>query len=161
MLVATACGGAGGREATPEGRRPFGTFGETAFRIEHGDGSESRLCCGLLADDRDEQRRGMRERKDFGGYDGMVFAYDEDVAFTYTMSTVPIPLSIAWFDAGGLFVSAQEMAPCAGGEEACPSYAAARAYRFALEMPGPGGLTPLDVGPGSRLVLTDEPCPRV
>ena len=90
----------------------------------------------------------------------MVFVYQEDTFLPYTMSTVPIPLSIAWFDIDGLFIGGAEMTPCPAGDDSCPSYPAPRPYRYSLEVRGPAGLDDLGVGQGARLVLTDEPCPK-
>ena len=66
------------------------------------------------------------------------------------MKDTLIPLSIAWFDAEGRFVSATDMAPC-GDEPAAPPTAPAPPYRYALEVPQ-GELPRLAIGPGTRLV---------
>jgi uncharacterized protein len=141
------------------GRQAFGTFGEGTFLIERADGSRSKRCCGLIADGDLERQRGMRQRDSFGGYDGMVFVYEQDHTTTFTMSTVKLPLSIAWFAADGTFIAATEMAPCPSGE-GCPTYPSPPAFRYALEVAGPGGLAALGAGPGARLVLLDEECPE-
>ena len=70
-----------------------------------------------------------------------------------------LPLSVAFFDTDGAFVSARDMAPCTadkGGD--CPSYAAERPYVDALEMVQ-GGLGPFGIGPGSRILVGDA-CSR-
>jgi uncharacterized protein len=156
VALVGACGESGGSST---GRQAFGTFAERAFRIESPDGEPAKVCCALIADDDRERHRGMRERQDFGGYDGMVFVYETDSYLPYTMSTVPIPLSIAWFDASGGFLDSREMEPCPSGD-GCPGYPPPQPYRYALEVQGPDGLAPLGVGPGARLVLLDEPCPK-
>jgi uncharacterized protein len=68
------------------------------------------------------------------------------------MLDTPLPLSIAFFDAGGQFVSATDMEPCPG-QAGCPTYPAARPYRVAIEVPK-GALPGLGIGPGARLVTT-------
>jgi uncharacterized membrane protein (UPF0127 family) len=69
-----------------------------------------------------------------------------------------MPLSIAWFDAAGKFVSATDMAPCPPGTAAgkCPLFSAKGPYRFALEVPQ-GQLPSLGIGPGTTLELAG-PC---
>jgi uncharacterized membrane protein (UPF0127 family) len=90
-------------------------------------------------------------RKDLGGYDGMIFVFQEDTTGSFYMLNTPLPLSIAWFDSSGQFVSATDMEPCLTGPD-CPLYSAVRPYRFALEVPK-GGLAGLGIGPGSTIEI--------
>ena len=106
--------------------------------------------CALLAGTPEERARGLRELTDLQGYVGMIFRFDEDVTAPFTMEGVTAPLAVAWFDAGGLFVSQTDMEPCPAGGD-CPSYVAEAPFRYALETP-PGGLAALGAGPGSRLL---------
>ena len=46
---------------------------------------------------------------------GMVFVWDEDTEGGFWMRNTPTPLSIAWFDADGDFVSSADMEPCRRG----------------------------------------------
>jgi uncharacterized membrane protein (UPF0127 family) len=71
---------------------------------------------------------------DLGGHDGMVFVYDEDATGGFWMRDTPMPLSIAYLDAGGRIVSTTDMAPC-GDSPDCPEYPAAGPYRYAVEVP--------------------------
>lgn len=64
----------------------------------------------------------------------MLFAFDRDTSGGFWMRNTPMPLSIAFFAADGALVSTAAMAPC-GDRADCPSYAAAGAYRYALEVP--------------------------
>ena len=121
-------------------------FGEVAFRI--GSGPQH---CGLLADTPAEAERGLMGRSDLAGHDGMVFRFATATTTPFYMRNTPLPLSIAWFDDAGRFISSTDMDPCLGRTD-CPTYAAARAYRYALEVPR-GGLTTLGVGAGAHLVL--------
>lgn len=126
-------------------------FGEVAFRVRPAGaaGPSSAEYCALLAETGDQVARGLMGRRDLAGYDGMVFRFPTDQRGSFYMRNVPIPLTVAWFDASGRFVSSQDMAPCPD-QDGCPLYGAARPYRLALEVPG-GGLGRLGVGPGSVL----------
>lgn len=135
-------------------------FGEVAFRVTPGPGvalpsPDSR--CALLAETDAQRATGLTGRRDLGGYDAMLFRFPQDTTASFVMRGVPVPLSIAWFDAGGRFVAAADMAPCEGGD-GCPTYSPGRAYRFALEVPE-GALPGLGVGPGSVLSVDGE-CAR-
>ncbi|HUR18443.1 MAG TPA: DUF192 domain-containing protein [Acidimicrobiales bacterium] len=107
--------------------------------------------CGLSADTEAERQRGLMGQSGLGGYDAMVFRFDTDTSGTFYMRNVPVPLSIAWFDGSGRFVSSNDMAPCPD-QEGCPQYPAAGPYRFALEVEK-GGLERLGVSTDSVLTL--------
>ena len=125
-------------------------FGEVAFRVTPaGATSPAGHYCALVADTDAQRAQGLMGRRDLAGFDGMLFRFDADTTSPFYMRNVPVPLSIAWFDAEGRFVSASDMAPC-GDEEGCPTYQPAGPYRMALEVPA-GGLAPLGIGPGSTL----------
>jgi uncharacterized membrane protein (UPF0127 family) len=136
-------------------RTPFGDFGEIGFRIEAGSAQATAARCALLAETAAQQGRGLMERRDLGGYDGMLFKFTPNYTGEFYMLNTPLPLSIAFFDASGLFVSTTDMAPCLN-QPTCPTYAAARPYQWALEVPQ-GALPRLGVGPGSRLIA-GGPC---
>jgi uncharacterized membrane protein (UPF0127 family) len=137
-------------------RSPIPGFDEVAFRIE-AEGASASTWCALLADDPDERVQGLSEQDDLRGYDGMVFRFDEPSTSSFTMQDTRIPLSIAFFDADGAFVSSEDMAPCPPGTD-CPSYAADGPYVHALEVEQ-GGLATLGVGAGAQLSFPDGPCP--
>ena len=148
-LVAFLTVGANGPEDPSLGGIPG--FGEVAFRVAPaGDGPPtSAEFCALLAADDIQRAKGLTGRRDLAGFDAMVFRYDQDQTGTFLMRNVPVALSIAWFDAGGAFVSSTDMPPCPG-QEGCPEYTAAGPYRLAVETLQ-GGLQPLGIGPGSRI----------
>ncbi|MBV8161467.1 MAG: DUF192 domain-containing protein [Acidimicrobiia bacterium] len=127
-------------------RTPLPGYGEIAFRVASGSKQ-----CAILAETQQQQARGLQQRTDLGGYAGMLFVFPSDTTVTFWMRNTPLPLSIAWFDSTGRFVSQSDMVPCADRPD-CPVYAAARAYRYALEVPR-GGLTGLGVGPGAQIVV--------
>lgn len=132
-------------------RTPFGGFAEIAFRIEGGTAAQAAAArCALLAETQAQQGLGLMNRTDLGGYDGMIFKFASDTNGAFYMKDTPLPLSIAFFDATGQFVSTTDMAPCIR-QASCPTYSAARPYRWALEVPQ-GALPRLAIGPGTRLV---------
>jgi uncharacterized membrane protein (UPF0127 family) len=137
-------------------RSPIPGFDEVAFRIE-AEGASASTWCALLADDRDERVQGLSEQDDLRGYDGMVFRFDEPSTSRFTMLDTRIPLSIAFFDEDGAFVSARDMEPCPPGTD-CPSYAAEAPYLHALEVEQ-GGLAALGIGEGARLSFPEGACP--
>jgi uncharacterized membrane protein (UPF0127 family) len=65
------------------------------------------------------------------------------------MRDTRVALSIAFFDAQGAFISSTDMEPC-GNVPNCPTYAAERPYKFALEVLK-GGLPALGAIAGARL----------
>lgn len=138
------------------GPAPVEGFGQIGFRVE-GSPVSSTERCALLADTPEQRSQGLMRRTDLAGHDGMIFRFPADTTGSFWMKDTPMPLSIAWFDSSGAFVSATDMEPCLD-LPACPTYAAARPYRFALEVPK-GALPALGVVPGSRLVV-GGPCRR-
>ncbi len=137
-------------------RTPFGDFGEIGFRIEGGQpGQAAAARCALLAETAAQQGQGLMNRTDIGGYDGMLFRFSSDTTTSFWMKDTPLPLSIAFFDGTGRFVSTTDMAPCIH-QPSCPTYSASGPYRWALEVPQ-GALPRLGIGPGTRLVTTG-PC---
>lgn len=135
------------------GRAPVEGFDEIGFRIERATASEpADERCALLARTDVQRAQGLMGRRDLSGYDGMLFDFGEPTTGTFWMKDTPMPLSIAWFDASGNFVSTTDMEPCLNRSE-CPTYAATGPYRYALEVPK-GGLAGLGIAPGSRLVTT-------
>ena len=144
------------RPADPRLASPDG-FGEIAFHVGPAAGSglpASAQRCALLAETEAQHRRGLMGRRDLGGYDGMIFRFAADTAASFYMRNTPLPLSIAWFDAEGRFVSSADMVPCPD-RDGCPQYAPGRAYRFALEVPR-GGLAALGVDADSVLTLDGD-----
>jgi uncharacterized membrane protein (UPF0127 family) len=156
--LAEASGGAAAAEGAeldqPPGdpdRTGLPGAGEAAASITASDGTVTG-CCLLVAATDEQRQRGLMEVTDLGGYQGMVFVFADDSEGGFWMRNTPTPLSIAWFDAEGAFVSATDMAPCPDDESDCPIYPPEGPYRFALEV-FQGELDELGIGPGSRLRL--------
>jgi uncharacterized membrane protein (UPF0127 family) len=122
-------------------------FGEAAVTVTTSTGLQ-RLCV-AVADTEQQREQGLMGRGDLGGYDAMVFRFPADTDVRFYMRNTPLPLSIAWYDGGGRFVSATDMAPCPDQPD-CPTYAAAAPYRLAFEVPR-GGLGALGLTGGSTV----------
>ncbi len=137
----------------------FKDFGEVGFRITKAGADalpSTTEMCALLAATEQQRAQGLMKVTDLDGYPGMVFRYSGDSSGAFYMRNTPMPLSIAWFDGAGQFVSSTDMAPCEDRSD-CPVYAATGPYRYALEVPQ-GQLAALGIGPGSVLELTGT-CP--
>ncbi|HEX3426963.1 MAG TPA: DUF192 domain-containing protein [Acidimicrobiales bacterium] len=123
-------------------------FQQIAFTVRSAGGVTTKHCA-LLALTVAQQDQGLMNRTNLAGYNGMIFRFVEPTTVEFYMKDTVIPLSIAWFDASGHFVSSTDMAPCPT-QDNCPLYAAANAYTDALEVPR-GQLGQLGVGTGSVL----------
>lgn len=130
-------------KVVPEG---FETIGITLRDA----GGVTRELCLWLAATSEQRSRGLMEVTDLGGRDGMLFQYDAPVTGGFWMFQTVMPLSIAFFDDVGAFVSSTDMEPCPP-ETDCPTYPAEDAYVDAIEVPQ-GGLDELGIGPGSVIV---------
>ena len=91
----------------------------------------------VVADSVDERATGLMRRRDLGPYGGMLFVFDGPTSSFFTMSDVPVPLDIGWYDAAGRLVDRTLMRPCPQRSPAdCPVYQSKGAYRYALETLG-------------------------
>ncbi|MGH9225201.1 MAG: DUF192 domain-containing protein [Acidimicrobiales bacterium] len=127
-------------------RTPVAGFGQVAYRIQ---GSPAQRCA-LLAETDTQHARGLMNRTDLAGHDGMLFVFDSNTTGSFWMKDTIMPLSIAWFAAGGALVSTADMTPCVTAT--CPTYSPAGAYRYALEVQQ-GGLGALGIGPGAAISI--------
>ena len=108
-------------------RVPF--RGLTATRVVVG----QRTLGVVIADREGERNQGLRRRHTIGRYDGMLFVYPSTTTAIFTMSTVPVPLDIAFYDRDGRVVRRRRMDPCGGTDSTCPRYPSGGQFRFALE----------------------------
>ena len=115
------------RFATSPASDPFPNLTET--RVIVGDDELSVV----IADDESERGQGLRERETIGKYDGMLFVYEDESERSFTMSTVPVPLDIGFYDSRGRLVNQLRMEPCAGSDAECPGYLSGAEFRYALE----------------------------
>lgn len=118
------------------------------------DGTVCELCL-WLADDGDRRARGLMNVTDLGPGDGMAFRYPGPHTGNFWMKNTLLPLSIAFFDPAGSYISSFDMEPCA--EDPCPRYRTASDFLVAVETLQ-GGLDELGLVPGSTLELLDLPC---
>jgi uncharacterized membrane protein (UPF0127 family) len=138
-------------------RRPLVGFEEIRFRLTSADGKTLDWCA-LLAATEAAREQGLMQQQDLRGYDAMLFRFDLPSTAAFYMYRTVLPLSIAWFDAHGAFVSATPMDPCTDAVPSrCPVYPAARPYRIALETTR-GELEHLGALPGSTLSLPGGSC---
>lgn len=138
-------------------RVPIEGFGEIAFSIT-GLSGEVTEWCAMVAATVEQRAQGLMHQRDLGGYDGMVFRYDEPSTGAFYMRNTIIPLAVAFFDSDGAFINAQGMDPCPDEVVDCPTYPATRPFLNAIEVPR-RGLGRLGIGEGARLELLDRPCP--
>lgn len=87
----------------------------------------------VIADEGDERYQGLRRRDDIGPYDGMLFVFDRPTSSSFTMSTVPVPLDIGFYDERGRLVDRLRMEPCPDEQSRCPLYSASGPFTYALE----------------------------
>lgn len=91
----------------------------------------------VVADSVEERATGLMRRRDLGPYAGMLFVFDRPTTSFFTMSDVPVPLDIGWYDVEGRPVDRTLMQPCPQRSAAeCPVYQSKGAYRYALEALG-------------------------
>jgi uncharacterized protein len=142
----------------PGGRSRLDGFKEITVTVVDADG-HTRTFCLLLADTPELQQRGLMFVTDeaLGGYDGMVFRYEQDANGGFWMRNTRLPLSIAWIRADGSTVSTTNMEPCPDGAPTCPVYPPGGAYRYAIEVPH-GQLEDLGISDRSRVTLGAEEC---
>ena len=141
---------------TTSGVTPTG-FDPVAGEVTAADGEVCAVCL-WVAGTPEQRSRGLMGVTDMGGANGMVFLFEGESTSAFWMRDTPTPLSIAFFDAAGAFVSATDMEPCLeAAAEVCPRYHADGAYTSAIEV-RQGDLGELLIGPGSRFELLDTPC---
>ncbi len=133
-------------------------FRSITITVTRPDGSTEQHCV-WVADDGPSQERGLMGVTDpaLGGRSAMVFSFPTDTTVAFWMKDTPMPLSIAWFDGDGAFVSSTDMQPCPAGTRSCPTYRAAGPYRTAVEVPL-GRLGSLGMVAGSRLTADGTAC---
>lgn len=84
-----------------------------------------------VADDTDEQRRGLMGVEHLPADQGMAFVWQEPVSSTFWMKNTLVPLSVAFVDDTGHVIDVLDMQPCE--EDPCPTYGVDRPYVMAVE----------------------------
>ncbi len=82
---------------------------------------------------------------------GMAFDFDADTSGGFWMKNTLIPLSIAFYDAGGTIVRILDMEPCEA--DPCPTYDPEATYRGALEV-NQGMFDEWSISEGDHIVVT-------
>ena len=103
-----------------------------------------------VADDADEQRRGLSGIEQLSADEGMAFVWPEPVGSTFWMKDTLIPLSIAFVDEAGRVIDVLDMQPC--GSDPCPTYGVDEPYVLAVEA-NLGWFDDHGVGAGDRAEL--------
>jgi uncharacterized membrane protein (UPF0127 family) len=142
--------------AGPASRARLAGFGETRITVHTPD--KLLTWCLLLASNQEQRARGLMQVKDptLGGYNGMLFRYDQDVTESFWMRNTPMPLSIAYLASDGQIVTVADMEPCSDSPD-CRDYPAAGPYRFTIEVPQ-GNLPSLGIVQGSIVVDDNTAC---
>lgn len=122
----TARSASGGSSDTADA----GTLELRELVIEASTGEEVRVRA-EIADEADEQARGLMNRKRLGEERGMLFVYTEEREMSFWMKDTFIPLSIAYIDSEGRIVDIQDMKPL---DDEPPSYVSAEPAQYALEV---------------------------
>jgi uncharacterized membrane protein (UPF0127 family) len=117
--------------APPARGSDFDGFGAAEIVIENGAGRH--VSCVLTADTPAQQQQGLMRQDDLDGYAAMIFRFPDERERSFWMRNSRIPLSIAFFDAAGRFVSSADMQPC-GDSPDCPTYPSAGPARYAIEV---------------------------
>ena len=136
-------------------------FEEVTVTVTAPDGTTQEWCL-LLAATPEARERGLMFVTDpaLGGYDGMLFRFDEDGTGGFWMKNTRLPLSIAYLDADGAIVSTADMEPCPDGTERCPGYPPDGPYRSTIEVVQ-GRLDDLGIEGDARVTIGEDSCPPV
>jgi uncharacterized membrane protein (UPF0127 family) len=111
--------------------------------------------CALYANTEKQRERGLMNRRDLGGYDGMIFQFPAPTMTPFYMKDTLIPLSIAWFSGTGAFINQTDMVPCVG-TASCQLYNPSAPYTLAIEVVK-NDLARLQIGPGT-IIRWGGPC---
>ena len=103
-----------------------------------------------VADDADEQRRGLSGIEQLPADEGMAFVWPEPVGSAFWMKDTLIPLSIAFVDESGSVIDVLDMQPCES--DPCPTYGVDESYVLAVEA-NLGWFDDHGVGAGDRAEL--------
>jgi uncharacterized membrane protein (UPF0127 family) len=86
-----------------------------------------------LADEEFERQQGLAGVTDLGDFEGMLFAWEDEVTTGFWMKDTPIALDLLFFDAAGAIVDQTSLEPCQA--EPCPVFVADGLFRWVLEAP--------------------------
>lgn len=134
-----------------------GRFGTIAATLRTASGELLELCL-LHADTAEQRSQGLMQVTDLEGHDGMLFSNDAPSEGPFYMYRTLLPLTIAWWDGEGRFVSRTDMTPCESDDPAtCERYPPAGPYRLALEVEQGSPLVE-HLAPDATLTVTGGSC---
>jgi uncharacterized membrane protein (UPF0127 family) len=145
--------------ATTSTRMRLPGFGEVEVQVRRVDGQTVEWCL-LLAETGEQRSRGLMEVADpaLGGYDGMLFRFEEAQSGAFYMRNTAQALSIAYVGDDGSVGTILEMEPCED-RDGCPTYESEDDFRWAVEVPvDAGGVDALGLEEGAVLVDTGAVC---
>lgn len=145
------------------GRRRLVGFGQRLVTITTPEGESCELCV-MVAETRDQQRRGLMfvTDRELGGHDGLLFVNESPVTSGFWMRNTRIPLTAAFFDRHHEMIETVDMEPCPDDvpDAGCPRHGTSVPFAMALEI---AARTPdeLLLVSGARIELSAEACPEV
>ena len=104
-----------------------------------------------IADQPQEQMRGLMFRRELPADHGMLFVYQAAEMQSFWMKNCYIPLDIMYFDDRARLINAHYGVPVCRGDP-CPTYPSAAPARYVLEL-GAGVGRALELKPGDQLKL--------
>ena len=140
VLLIAGCGGAPANSDTqshntPQDSGTVATEGTTSsdlrtMVIDTSEGKKVEVRV-EVADDVNEQAKGLMYRKSLGEDRGMLFVYPAERELSYWMRNTLIPLSIAYIDSEGRIVDILDMKPL---DDNPPHYVSSEPVQYALEV---------------------------
>lgn len=153
VLMAACTPGAQPPTAPPAAVGPLRAsepFGVTSVTLHPPDGGDGVVVPVYDAYVPSARARGLMYRDQLPEGTGMVFRFPGPSSGGFYMKNTLIPLSIAFFDAGGTVVGVFDMPPCEA--DPCPTYEPRSTYTGALEV-NQGFFDQLGLEPGWRVEL--------
>lgn len=161
LLMAPACGSSSSQSAVSDPSESPVEFQRQVVQVSSVDPdvSSSQIeRCVWVAATSDQRRQGLMGVTSLGEADGMLFVQDAPTAGSFWMKDTLIELSIAFFDADGMFLDAADMTPCTSSNSSdCDRYSTPPNYLFALEVVQ-GGLAEFGVDESTIVSLTEDSC---
>ena len=108
-----------------------------------------------IADQPEEQTRGLMFRRELPADHGMLFVYPDAQMQSFWMKNCYLPLDILYFDHQARLINAHYGVPVCRGDP-CPLYSSEAPARYVLEL-GAGVGRALDLKPGDPLTLPRAP----
>lgn len=121
----------GGGEETTAGAPSGQTALESGEVVIRASGGEKVRVRAEIADEVEEQTRGLMFRESLGEERGMLFVYPDEQVRSFWMRNTLIPLSIAYMDAEGRIIDIQDMKAL---DDEAPHYVSAKPAQYALEV---------------------------